>query len=222
MTQRESRILTNVVIFAIKYLMKILKALGIAIACYAVFIFCYAIILAALAQDNNSDSSSADQTVAQIPPTEVDPQLEPLVKVLGIDPTGLHIAYVDNLPPNESGFFDGKRTISILRGGERNGPQPNIERILAHEYMHSIWNKHTEGERDMLSSNLEALYNSDPQMQERMKSYINDFNLAPGSPQFSNELHSVYCTEVSDQYLSSPVANECNKWIKRSTLTLVR
>ena len=157
-------------------------------------------------------------TVVEIPvypKTQVQAELQPLIRKLGINPYGLDIHYVDSYPiENQQANFDNIRTITLLRDA------PNIEKELAHEYLHYIWNNKVLN-KDELSNFLNELYNSDPGMQYRMKVYTKQ-NILPNTDQFTNELHSIYCTESSDAYLTQVIITECNKWINRNSLTFSR
>lgn len=212
-------ILTNVVIFAIKYLMKALKVLGATIATILMLIFGAAVLINAFDPSGFIGADSKTPEQPQAPITYVDPQLQPLVSKLGIDPTGLTIKFTDSVPNKGTADFDGTSTISILRSGSKS-QTPEI--VLAHEYLHYKWSRYTQAERDSLSVQFESLYSSDSQMHARMQPYIDNDHLVVGSQEFSNELHSVYCTESSDKYLSQPVLAECNRWINRSAITFLR
>lgn len=178
----------------------------------------YFIVSATISEINSRQvNTSADSNI--VPITNIDPALQPLVDKLAIDSKGLTIQYVDSLPSGETGKFDGHHTISILRSGSKT---QSMETILAHEYLHFVWSKYPQQKKDELSKALNTLYMSDKPMQERMQPYIDNEHLVVGSGEFSNELHSVYCTESSDSYLSQSIISECSTWINRSALTFLR
>ena len=150
--------------------------------------------------------------VQEYPKTTVDPSLMPLVKELSINPYGLDIQYGTFAKDTQHGEYDGNRSIKVVKG--------DTKQYIAHEYLHYVWNNKVLN-KDELSSSLNDLYNNDPGMQIRMKWYV-DRNILPNTPQFTSELHSIYCTESSDQYLTQTVLNDCNKWINRNSLTFER
>jgi hypothetical protein len=197
--------------------MKILKVFGVALASTLMLLFGAAVITSSLTPDTGADSKSLTQKSSQT--SYVDPDLLPLVSKLGIDTRGLTIRYVDSLQKKETGNFDGEHTISLVRGG---GKTQTTDTVLAHEYLHYKWSLYSQTDKETQASELENLYSSDSQMKVRMQPYIDNEHLDVGSLEFSNELHSVYCTESSDKYLSRPVLNECNRWINRSALTFLR
>jgi hypothetical protein len=150
--------------------------------------------------------------VQEYPKTTIDPSLQPLVKELGINPYGLDIQYGTFAKDTQNGEYDGNRSIKVVKG--------DTKQYLAHEYLHYIWNNKALN-KDELSNSLNEMYNSDIGMQYRMKGYV-DSNILPNTPQFTSELHSIYCTESSDQYLNQIILNDCNKWINRNSLTFER
>lgn len=92
-------------------------------------------------------------------------------------------------------------------------------RILAHEYLHHVWAKHIERNpslRNKITSDLITMHGRDNQFQNRVETYSDNGILIP------TELFSYYCTESSDFYLSESILSECNKYIDRSKLKLIR
>lgn len=150
----------------------------------------------------------------------IDPGLDEYITELNIDSKDLNFIYVDSLPePGANADFTSPNTIRI----KRNLPAgENAKTLVAHEYLHYVWSNYPQQQRNMLSGELETLYSSDTPMQNRMKYYIEDHNLTVGSEDFSNELHSIYCTESSDSVLTKSILEECNRWIYRPALTFVR
>jgi hypothetical protein len=171
---------------------------------------------------NVSPTPALAPIIAEKPKTEIDPTFLPLIQSLNMQAEGLKIEFVEAFPldDQQTGEFDGLRTIKILRNGEA---KLSLSTTLAHEYLHYIWaSKLSQAERDSLSANLTQLYSADPGMQERMTHYRDFKKLVPGTEQFSNELHSIYCTESSDGWLDQAVLDECNKWISRGALSFQR
>jgi hypothetical protein len=100
----------------------------------------------------------------------------------------------------------------------KQGLDPSVERtVIAHEYLHHVWYALLDLKtRESLESDLISMYGRDPWMQERVKGYIDVRELQP------TELFSYYCTESSEGYITSFVLTECNKYINRSSLALIR
>jgi hypothetical protein len=189
--------------------------IGLAILAYVVLIVGN-IFYISVSEYSKAEANTQAQQMAV---SEVDPALVPLVRQLRIDPTGLIIRYIDGYATKEQqGEFDGIRTITIARNHSEIEPVANT---LAHEYLHSVWIKMPQQDKDYLTVQLNDLYTGDEFMRNRMKIYLEE-GLQPGTIEFANELHSIYCSDISDPYLSKPVLDECNRWINRSALTFLR
>jgi len=206
------------------FLKKQITPKQIIIAFLLIFLFISGVVITSLTineiNERINTTESSTQTAIQPTKNHVDPGLDEYITELNIDSSGLNFIYVDSLPETgANGDFISPNTIRIKRVLPA-GESPRT--ILAHEYMHYVWTKHTQQERDVLSAELESIYSNDVPMQHRMKGYISDHNLTEGSEGFSNELHSIYCTESSDAFLTTPILDECNKWIYRPALTFVR
>jgi len=206
------------------FLKKQLTPKQITIVFLLIFLFISGVVITSLTINEINERKNEAQYLSSTDTNKskafVEPGLMAYVNELGINAQNLSIRYVDSLGhDNEYGYYDGAETISILH----NPPAGiDIKTVLAHEYLHYIWGKHSQSERDSLGIELDTLYKSDIPMQQRMKSYEDRFGLSPSSDEFINELHSVYCTEVSDAFLSKAILDECNKWIYRPALTFVR
>lgn len=123
------------------------------------------------------------------------------------DQTGEYQAFIDTAGNWSYGVLTVKQGTT---GSE-------LDVVVAHEYLHHVWFKTLdEGTKIKLTSDLIAIYGRDPLMQERVKSYAEKQTLQP------TELFSYYCTEASDSLLSSYIVSECNKYITRDALQLVR
>ena len=162
------------------------------------------------------------------PPITQEPQLMQIITAVGGDPIKLanvSVSYVDDYKDGfegQSGEYmpyddqDGNfshGTITVKRGLD-----PEAEKVLvAHEYLHHIWETQIDPKTlHDLTSQLMTLYGKDDALQNRVTTYSDTNMLLP------TELFAYYCTESSDQYLSQYVLNQCNTYIKRSSLSLVR
>lgn len=149
-----------------------------------------------------------------------------LVKVAAVnaDLSNISIIYIDSYAdkPLQGGQYDPVidplsehpylAKITVQSGRD------NLEtdRIVAHEYLHHIWNSDlTKNDKDMLSSNLPSALASDSFMINRLAGY-------QGIQTSAFELFSFYCTESSDSFISAEVLELCNRYIDRSKLVLLR
>lgn len=136
----------------------------------------------------------------------------------------LNIDYVDRLDnqdwlavyspytwSNDNSFAYGE--IKVLR---RQESRQMLYRVVAHEYLHHIWaSKMDEGTKDNLTSHLITIHGRNSYMQQRVSDYSHQGTLLP------TEIFAFACTEFSDYWLTSYVIDECNKYIRRSSLTMV-
>jgi len=140
-----------------------------------------------------------------------DPELIEVLYSLGAEHTNFSLAYNDELPFGATGRYSAEG----LEVARVNDPE-KLKRLLAHEYLHHVWYSHTTPEKKReLENELFSIYKNDPATQNRMIRYI-ELDLLSAT-----ELFSIYCTEVNDSYILS-IVDECNKYIDRSTLTLLR
>jgi hypothetical protein len=121
---------------------------------------------------------------------------------------GLYKSYIN---PTDGKFLYGEMLI-------KRGQDPSMERtMVAHEYLHHIWYSSIDEKiKSRLESDLISTYGNDPAIRERTSSYTRAQNLK------STELFSYYCTESSDDYLSGFILEQCNKYINRASLQLLR
>ena len=124
------------------------------------------------------------------------------------DQAGEYVAYTN---PVDGSFQYG--TLQIKRGLDNESEKVAV----AHEYLHHIWFAKMDAQTIAnLTSELIALYGEDRWMQERVASYAESGTLQ------ATELFSYYCTESSSRYLTQYVLDECNKYILRQNLQLIR
>lgn len=162
------------------------------------------------------------------PPVKQDGKLMSVVSTVGGDPsklTNVSVSYVDDykdgfegqsgeyMPYEDQNGNFSHGTITIKRG-----LSPDEEKVLvAHEYLHHIWETQIDPKTlHDLTSQLMTLYGKDDSFQKRVTTYSDMNMLLP------TELFAYYCTESSDQYLSQYVIDQCNTYIKRSSLSLAR
>jgi len=124
------------------------------------------------------------------------------------DQAGEYVAYTN---PVDGSFLYG--TLQIKRGLDYESEKVAV----AHEYLHHIWFAKMDAQTIAnLTSELIALYGEDIWMQERVASYAETGTLQ------ATELFSYYCTESSDRYLTQYVLDQCNTYILRDNIQLVR
>jgi hypothetical protein len=124
------------------------------------------------------------------------------------DQLGQYQAYIN---PATRQFMYGKLTIKLGTTGNQ------LNTMVAHEYLHHIWySKLDTAAKERLTSDLIVMYGNDQGMQTRVLSYASSGILEP------TELFSYYCTEFSDQFLTSFVRDKCNTYINRDSLMLQR
>ena len=124
------------------------------------------------------------------------------------DQAGEYVAYTN---PVDGSFLYG--TLHIIRGLDYESEKVAV----AHEYLHHIWFAKMDAQTTAdLTSELIALYGEDRWMQERVASYAESGTLQ------ATELFSYYCTESSSRYLTQYVLDQCNAYILRDNLQLVR
>ena len=105
----------------------------------------------------------------------------------------------------------GSKTIRI--GKKWNKIEKQI--ILAHEYLHYIWNNSAALQNDfLLEQRLLYMYDSIPWIHNRLAPYRDNGIVS------RTELFSIICTEVSDKYMDKHVLRQCSKWVNRSRLTM--
>lgn len=168
---------------------------------------------------------SAETQAADKPQLKQNPQLLAVAKQVGAKHTNdMGMRYVENYPdPKRLGEYQqylydddshshGKMTV-------RKGISGNeLKSTVAHEYLHHVWFSRLDQEtKDRLTSDLITMYGKDPFMQQRADGHYSQRGmLAP------TELFSFYCTESSDYYLTQFTLRQCNKYINRGELTMVR
>jgi len=124
------------------------------------------------------------------------------------DQAGEYVAYTN---PVDGSFQYG--TLQIKRGLDNESEKVAV----AHEYLHHIWFAKMDAQTiASLTSELIALYGEDRWMQERVASYAESGTLQ------ATELFSYYCTESSSRYLTQYVLDQCNQYILRDNLQLIR
>ncbi len=107
---------------------------------------------------------------------------------------------------------NGSTKTLTLRKGNYNAEQ--LKTIVAHEYLHYVWYKHSLDQDTKLTSLLIDFYAKNPPFQNRVSShYVDSGGLKP------TEFFSYGCTEIQDQRLGSYIASKCNEYIDTSTLT---
>lgn len=190
--------------------------IGFVLACIA--LYKYIDIDGKIAESQSETSELAEKSAAPFQ----DPDILNRLKMVGAGYTDqLELRYVDqfsNVKSREEGikalFYNNNTPkIEVLNSSKIDS---NLDNTIAHEYLHYIWyDKMTEDQKASLSSRLIVLYSSDQQAKDRMINYANANKLTP------TEMFSIYCTESSDGYIESIVA-DCNKYINRSMLTLQR
>lgn len=111
---------------------------------------------------------------------------------------------------------DGKFSYGTIN--LKTGLDAQTERgVVAHEYLHHIWQTQLDANTiHDLTSQLMTTYGNDEWMKSRTDFYSDTNYLLP------TELFAFYCTEVSDQYLTQYILNQCSTYIDRSTLTFTR
>ena len=131
---------------------------------------------------------------------------------LRYDETGERIlGYYENKQNSGYGDLKNGRPIVVARGL----PPEEEKRVLAHEYIHYIYNNSYASNSDQnLFRGLVALLGSQPYLQHRLEPYIRS------GTSYIDEILAYSCTEVPDQYMDNYVLGWCNKWIDRSKLKI--
>lgn len=88
--------------------------------------------------------------------------------------------------------------------------------IIAHEYLHYIWNKHNFDLDKHLTSMLIAFYGRHPAFQYRIDGEHNHYVKSGGLQ--PTEIFSYACTEVSSQILDNYIVQKCNEFINTDKL----
>jgi hypothetical protein len=175
----------------------------------------------------NAGISAQTTSSIVVPPLEHDPEIIAVLQQIGAthieaideryvdgynekltDQLGKYQAYI-NLTTGD--FLYG--TLTVKRGQDKNQERD----MIAHEYLHHVWFAlFDEPTKQNLTSHLITLYGKDLWMQDRVKDYSDNGILQP------TELFSYYCTESSDDYLTTYIKDTCNAYINRSALTMLR
>ena len=160
------------------------------------------------------------------PPTSQDQSLMAILSSAGGNPElmkDVSFMYVDGYDDGrQAGEYqpvltsDGKFSYGTMT--VKRGQDPGYEKtVVAHEFMHHVWQAQLDDQtRHQLTSQLIALYGKDTWMQGRGQWHADKNMLEP------TELFAFYCTEISDQYVSPPVLEQCGKYINRATLRMSR
>ena len=121
------------------------------------------------------------------------------------------LGYYENKQNSGYGDLKNGRPIIVARGL----PPEEEKRVLAHEYIHYIYNNSYASNSDQnLFRGLVALLGSQPYLQHRLEPYIRS------GTSYIDEILAYSCTEVPDQYMDNYVLGWCNKWIDRSKLKI--
>ncbi len=160
------------------------------------------------------------------PPVEHDTHLMQVVASIGGDSAKLKdvsVKYTASYKnENQQGEYasaeNGKGAFSYGIMTIKQGLDAEEEKVVvAHEYLHHIWASELDQQAlHDLTSQLMTLYGKDDWFKTRAATYSDTNMLLP------TELFSFYCTESSDQYLTSYVVEQCGKYINRSTLRFIR
>lgn len=174
-------------------------------------------------------SSQRTEIAPENPDLKNDPRITAILGEIGAEKTdNLETKYVGKYQdasslPDQGGeytSFVDSGTGELLYGQMtvKKGLDPEEEKIvIAHEYLHHIWySELDETTKENLSSHLISMYGNDLKMHEYMQEYADNGRLYP------TELFSYYCTESSDQFLTTYVLSECQKFIKRDQLVFLR
>lgn len=104
-------------------------------------------------------------------------------------------------------------TITIKKGLSDKEQKSTV----AHEYLHHVWETQLDEQtRHDLTSQLMTLYGKDDWFKTRVATYSDTNMLIP------TELFAFYCTESADKYLTRYVLKQCNTYINRQALDLIR
>lgn len=160
------------------------------------------------------------------PPVKQDSNLVNVITAIGGDTTKLQnvsVSYVDGYDvPDRAGeyipYTDLNGDFSYGTITIKKGLEPDAEKVIvAHEYLHHIWETQIDpATLHDLTSQLMTMYGDDDGFKNRVAQYSDTNMLLP------TELFSFYCTESSDQYLTTYVAEQCSTYINRSTLRFYR
>lgn len=162
------------------------------------------------------------------PPAEQDAHLMQVIATVGGDTAKLKDVSVKYVADYKDGFQnqageymsydDSKGNFSYGTLTVKQGLDVEEEKVVtAHEYLHHIWfSELDEQTQRELTSQLMTLYGQDDWFKTRVATYSDTNMLIP------TELFSFYCTESSDQYLTPYVIEQCNKYINRGALKLIR
>lgn len=165
------------------------------------------------------------------PPVSQDSQIMAVLNVVGRNTDRymdqVSVRYVDSFEgdfasDHTAGTYvpvldsDGKFSYGTIN--LKTGLDAQTERgVVAHEYLHHIWQTQLDANTiHDLTSQLMTTYGNDEWMKSRTDFYSDTNYLLP------TELFAFYCTEVSDQYLTQYILNQCSTYIDRSTLTFTR
>lgn len=158
------------------------------------------------------------------PPLPKDSRLMTVLSSVGAKPEKLEdvsLGYVDTYPDQMregeyQPYLDANGVFIYGNITIKKNLDPEAEKIdVAHEYLHHIWQVYfDETTKHDLTSHLMTMYGRDKRMQQRVASYSETNMLIP------TELFSFYCTEFTDQYLTTYVLQKCNEYITRSALKL--
>ena len=117
-----------------------------------------------------------------------------------------------------SGCFTGDyddsmamRYVIYAGGGD---DEQDFLRIVAHEYLHYVWQKDALASDSELIDALYQLYRTNPDMRERISPHYTDTSV-----DISDEIFSYGCTEFSSSLLGEYLSDRCNQYISTSALT---
>lgn len=146
----------------------------------------------------NQLGASLKATVTQ------DPTLVAKAAQLDIDVTRLNLVLANSTEAGALADFAEPNTIDVNPGqGDRE-----TFLSLAHEYYHYQWKEIlTDNERLDIGNKLIEFYNGDQWLQKRMKPYDDQ---GCKDDCFTNELHSVMCTEIPSYVITDEFINYCN------------
>lgn len=177
----------------------------------SIYILLVVAILFAYRVHNTSQPIPVAPYYQQPVSTSIDDFTKSKLESLGIKPIGFSIRYFSDLTcASGDGTVEG---YSCYKDGVINLPtnvwtnhsiDGNI--VIEHEYLHFVWYKISQHERDRLTPLIiEAYFQNQRYLDTRIANYYNEYKI--------NELHSYECTELPMSKLPSQLAQHCQAFV---------
>ena len=148
----------------------------------------------------------------------MDARIEALATELGIDKENLRNAKPQIGKP-EGGVCGKVQAIGCYNGTiyiypeALKGDRLEQRSILAHEYLHYVWDTASPADKERLSPYLNIMYGKYAAAFDRRTKDYETSGTLPGSADYTNELHSFMGTEISDAKLHPVLLEWYKKWL---------